>query len=238
MLKLCYKDYLAGRWFWLASSVLYALYVVQPLGSSILLMAFGPMLVLANLNIPLFIEDKDKTEILYAGLPLTRADIVRGRHLLAALLLAGSGLLIFGAGAAVKTVFRSPAYQAILSPLLTVEGAAGYLLAGGLLYAGFLPLYHKLGLGRGNIVFTLGALVILGAAAGIERLASQTWKIIPPLFTTAFLKDPGKGIVEKICGVRSAIGTPLFALTAAALVAALFFFSIRLSTRFYERREF
>jgi hypothetical protein len=238
MLKLCAKDYLCGRWFWLAASAMYALYVIQPLGMSAILMALGGMLLLANLKLPLFFEDKDKTEALYASLPLRRADIVRGRYLLAGLLLAGSGLVIFGPVAAVKTLVHSPAYQNSLSPLLSVEGIAGYLLGGGSLYAAFLPLYHKLGLGRSSLVFYPGLLILLGAAGGLERLGSGTLEIIPPVITAEFLKDPGQGVIAAIGSFRSALGTPIFGLVTIALFAAMAVISLRLSVRFYEGREF
>jgi len=238
MLKTCRKDYLAVRWFWLGSAVLYLLYVIQPLASSLLLMAFGMMLVLADLMIPLFIEDKDKTEILFASLPTSRKDIVRGRHLMAGFLLAGGVLLIFGSAAGIKKIFSAPSYQKSLSPLLTVEGVAGFLIAAGLLTASYLPLYHRLGLGRGNMVFFMGGLALLGAAAGLERLASKTLNLIPPLFTADFLKDPGQGLIGRIGAARTEMGTPLFVAATAALLAALFWISARLSTRFYRRREF
>jgi len=238
MLKLCAKDYLASRWLWLATSLMYALYVVQPLRLCVILMALGALLLLANLNLPLFFEDKNKTETLYASLPLARADIVRGRYLLAGLLLAGGGFVIFGSAAAVNTLFRSPAYQNCLSPILSVEGVVGYLLGGGFLCAAFLLLYHKLGLGRSSLVFYPGLLVLLAATAGLERVASGTLKIIPPMVTPAFLKDPGRGVIAGIGSVRSALGMPLFSLSAVAFFTAMVIVSFRLSIRFYERREF
>jgi hypothetical protein len=238
MLKLCAKDYLSSRWLWLATSVTFVLYVIQPLGLSVLLMAFGVILLLANQNIPLFFEDKDKTEALYASLPLRRVDIVRGRYLMAGFLLSGSGFLIFGSSAAARALFRSQSYQNSLSPILSLEGVAGYLIGGGFLYAAFLPLYHKLGLGRGNMVFFPSLLFLLAAAAGLERFASRALKIIPPLLTPEFLRQPGRGIINAIGSIHSSLGTPLFGFAVIAFIAALVIVSLRLSIRFYERREF
>jgi len=238
MLKLCYKDYLAGRWLWLATSAIYVLYAVQPLGSSVMIMAFGLAFVLANLLIPFIFEDKDKTEVLYAGLPLTRATIVRGRYLLGILILAGCGLLVFGMNAAVGAVVQTPIYQGGLMPLRSPSAVAGFLLAGGLAIATYLPVYHKLGLGRANMVFVAAWLMIFTAAAGLERLASVHLKLIRPILTAEFLKDPGKGVISWLEAMRSAAGTPIFFLAVGALLALIFLASMRISVRAYERREF
>lgn len=238
MLRLCYKDYLAGRWLWLATSALYILYIVQPLGSSVMIMAFGTALVLANLMIPFIFEDKDKTEALYSSLPLTRAAIVRGRYLLGILLLAGSGLLVFGMMMAVGAIVQTPIYQTSLSPLRSLGALAGFFLAGGLAIATYLPVYHRWGLGRANFIFSAGWLVIFAAAIGLERLVSVKLKLVDPLLTTEFIKDPGKGIIGQLDAVRSAAGTPLFILATGAFLGILFLISIRLSIRVYRRREF
>jgi hypothetical protein len=240
MLDLVRKDFLVSRWLWMASSVLYVLYLVQQLGlgSSALLLAFAAMLLIANLIIPLFFEDKDKTETLFASLPLRRVDLVRGRYLLAGLLLAANGALIFGTGAAVKVLFPAQASHDTLVPLLSFEGVAGYVLGGGFLLAAYLPMYCRWGLGRSLMVFYPSLVALLAAAAGLERLASGPWGLIPPLFTPDFLKDPGRAVIAGIGVIRAAMGTPLFLATVAACFTVLAFVSFRLSTRFYERREF
>jgi len=238
MLRLCYKDYLAGRWLWLATSALLVLYIVQPIGSSVVIMALGAALVLANLMIPFIFEDKDKTEALYSSLPLTRAMIVRSRYLLGILLLAGSGLLIFGMSTAVGAIVQTPIYQTSLRPLRSLSAVAGLFLAGGLVITTYLPVYHRWGLGRANIFFAAGWLVVFAAAVGLERLVSVNLKLVDPLLTTEFIKDPGKGVIGWLEAMRSAAGTPLFMLAAGALLGILFLISIRLSVRLYEQRDF
>lgn len=238
MLRLCYKDYMAGRWLWLATSALYVLYTVQPIGSSVMIMALGAALVLANLMIPFIFEDKDKTEALYSSLPLTRATIVRGRYLLGILLLAGSGLLIFGMSAAVGAFVQTPIYQTSLRPLRSLSAVAGLFLAGGLAITTYLPVYHKWGLGRANLVFATGWMVKFAAVVGLERLVSVHLKLVDPILTTEFIKDPGNGVIGWLEAMRSAAGTLLFVLAAGALLGLLFLISIRLSIRVYQRREF
>jgi hypothetical protein len=53
MFKLCYKDYLASRWLWLSAAILYLLYILQPLGQSLMVMAFGAMAIFGALSITL-----------------------------------------------------------------------------------------------------------------------------------------------------------------------------------------
>jgi len=238
MLRLCHKDYLASRWLWLSVASLYLLYVVQPLGQSLMVMAFGAMAVFGALSISLLYEEQYRTEAFYASLPLTRRQIVRGRYLLAGLLALAGAALIFGSAVPGPALLRAPAYQNALGPLRSVEAAVGYLFIAGFLVAGFLPLYYRFGLAKGNLAF-LSGLVALGlGVAGIERLASRTLKIIPPLFTEDFFKDPGAGLLNLIRSLREALGFPLFIVVVVFISAALVLFSLRLSIRTYEKKEF
>jgi hypothetical protein len=238
MFKLCYKDYLASRWLWLSAAILYLLYILQPLGQSLMVMAFGAMAIFGALSITLIWEEQNRTEALYASLPLTRRQIVSGRYLLAGLLALAGAALIFGTAVPALALLRAPAYQSALGPLLSVEAAVGYLFIAGFLVAGFLPLYYRFGLAKGNLAF-LSGLVALGlGAAGIERLASRTLKIIPPLFTPDFLKDPGRGAVDLLRSFREALGFPLFIVLTLIVMTALVLVSLRLSIRTYEKREF
>ncbi len=146
MLKLCYKDYLASRWLWLSVAVLYLLYIVQPLGQSLMVMAFGAMAVFGALSITLIYEEQNRAEALYASLPLTRRRIVSGRYVLAGLLALAGAALIFGTAIPALALLKAPAYQSALGPLRSVEAAVGYLFIAGFLAAGFLPLYYRFGL--------------------------------------------------------------------------------------------
>jgi len=238
MFKLCTKDYLASRWLWLSIAVLYFLYIFQPLGQSLMVMAFGAMTVFGALSITLIYEEQNRTEALYASLPLTRRRIVSGRYVLAGLLALAGAALIFGTAIPALALLKAPAYQSALGPLCSIEAAIGYLFIAGFLVAGFLPLYYRFGLAKGNLAF-LSGLVALGLGiAGIERLASKTLKIIPPLFTPDFLKDPGRGAVDLLRSLRESLGFPLFIALTVMILAALVLLSLRLSVRFYEKKEF
>ena len=238
MLRLCYKDCLACRWLWLSIAALYLLYIVQPLGQSVMVMAFGVMSVFGALSVNLIWEDQYRTEALYAGLPLTRRRIVGGRYLLAGFIGLAGAALIFGSAFLALFALRAPAYQSALKPLLSVEAATGYVVVAGFLAAGFLPLYYRFGLAKGNLVFLCGLAAMGLAIAGLERLASRTLKIIPPLFTPGFFKDPGTGSTGLVRSAVEALGLPLFIALFLIVLSALIFASFRLSVRTYEKKEF
>lgn len=237
MLKLCYKDYLASRWLWLSVAVLFILYIIQPMGQTLIVMTLGALSVYAALSVTLIYEEQNRTETLYASLPLDRRTIVRGRYLLSGLIVLGGAALIFGSAALILTVLKAPAYDKALSPLLSFDGFVGFFLAAVLLLAVFLPLYYRLGLGRGNIAY-LGVLFgLLLVLAGLERITSATLRIIPPLITGNFLKDPGRGMIELIASARGALGLPLFVALILGILGLLAALSLRIATRIYDKKE-
>jgi ABC-2 family transporter protein len=238
MLRLCYKDYLASRWLWLSVAVLYLLYIVQPLGQSIMVMVLGAISVFGALSITLIWEDQNRTEALYAGLPLTRRRIVGGRYLLAGLLVLAGAVLIFCTAAPALTVLRAAAYQSALGPLISVDAAIGYFFSVGFLLAGFLPFYYRFGLAKGNLAFLSGLAALGLGSAGIERLASRTLELIPPLLTQEFLKDPGRGVLGWIRSVRESFGLAILIALVLIMLGALVLISFRLSARTYEKRDF
>lgn len=237
MFKLCYKDYLASRWLWLSVAVLFILYIIQPMGQILIVMTLGALSVYAALSVTLIYEEQNRTETLYASLPLDRKTTVRGRYLLSGLIALGGAAVVFGSAALILALFKGPAYDKALSPLLSLNGVAGFILAAVLLLAVFLPLYYRFGLGRGNIAY-LGVLSgLLLALAGLERIASGTLRIIPPLLTSDFLKDPGRGTLGLIASARGALGLPLFIACALVILSFLAAVSLRISTRLYEGKE-
>jgi len=237
MLKLCRKDYLASRWLWLSVAVLFILYIIQPMGQTIIIMVLGTLAVYAAMGVTLIYEDQNRTEALYASLPLKRRTIVRGRYLLVGLILLGGGAVIFGSAALILALLKAPAYGKALSPLLSAEGIAGYFLATVFLLGSFLPLYYRFGLGRGNLLYFSGLLAFLLAVAGLERLASGPLHLISPLFTADFLGDPARGLLGLIGTAREALGPFLSFFFVLSLLGLLVSASLRLSTRFYDRKE-
>ncbi|MCX6564902.1 MAG: ABC-2 transporter permease [Candidatus Aminicenantes bacterium] len=230
MLKLCLKDLLAARWFLLANMTVLLLYALQPYFSAGFIMAAGGVVVIAGLAIVFFLEDRDKTEILTLSLPVKRSAIVGARHLLGALFLAVCGGIVFGVIAPLGTVIRSRSDAAGLSRLLSIEAAVLFFVITLFFLALYLPLYHRFGFGRGTIVFLIAgiALVSLGAAG--------LFAILPA--APAPGRELGTAVIGSVRAIRSSLGTPLFLLSAVAVVVVPFAISLRLSLRFYARREF
>lgn len=58
------------------------------------------------------------------------------------------------------------------------------------------------------------------------------------MFTEDFFKDPGRGLLGLIRSLRETLGFPFFIVFVLIVLGALVLVSLRLSVRFYERREF
>jgi hypothetical protein len=237
MLKLCYKDYLSSRWLWLCVVVLYVLYIIQPMGRVTLIMTFGALAVYATLAVTLIYEDQNKTEVLYASLPLTRRTIVHGRYLLTGFILLGGAAVIFGSAALTLVRLKAPAYQEALSPLLSVDGVTGYFIGAVFLLMSFLPFSYRFGLGRGIILHFSGLSVLVVAVAGLDKLVSGPLHLASPVFAAGFLQNPGGEILRALGYAREAIGPSLFILCVLALLILQVSISIRISTRVYQRKE-
>lgn len=238
MLKLCYKDYLASRWLWLFPLVIYFLYSLQSFGQSLIVMIFGASLVLSCLLITVILEDLNKTEALYGSLPLRRSTLVKARYLLAGILVVVGGLVIFSSIIPMNAIMRAQHQKATLMPLLSIEAGAGFLVFVTFAIALFLPFNYRLGLGRGSMAFLASAAGLVLAIVVFGQLAGRLFGSWTPLFTAEFFKDPGKGILEAIGRFRQAIGAPLFIVSILVVLGILVFISMRLSIRFYEKREF
>ena len=239
MLKLCFKDYLAGRWFWLLTLLLYLVFGLQAshLRSGLILL-LSPVFFLAWLAISDVIDEKHKTAALYASLPLTRATIVRGRYLLAGILALAGAACAFGLIGLAGLVRGIGAPDAIWHRLLSIEGFAGLVLVSNILAALYLPFSFAFGPGKAAIVFP--AVLAAGAAVlfGLERLVTKTLHLAPPLFTPGLWRDPGgriAGLFDAAGRMSGGFGPLLFALAVSAGILAC---SAATSVRAYRRREF
>jgi hypothetical protein len=237
MLKLCYKDYLAGRWLWLTVAVLFILYIIQPMGQTTIIMTLGVLAVYAALSVSMIFEDQGRTETLYASLPLKRRTIVRGRYLLAGLIVVGGAAVVFGSAALTLALLKAPAYEKALLPVLSVDGMTGFLFVSAFLLAVFMPLYYRFGLGKGNVIYVGGLVAFLVIMTGLERLASRTLHLIGPVFTADFLRDPARGLLGLIGSTREALGPTLFICCILGVLTVLVATSLRLSTSFYDKKE-
>ena len=238
MIKLCAKDFVASRWWWLLALAADILYFTFPSQQNLLFMISGVGLVLVCVLITLFLEDRYKTEVFYASLPLKRSTIAPSRYILVGFLAVASGTWTFAYGYFLTSVVKLRFIKIDFESLFSVEGIAGYLFFAAFLAALFFPFYFKHGLGRGSFIFGTVCLALGSILIGLERLAANVFHLIRPLLTSEFLKDPGFGILRALGSIKALWGVPLFIGALFVLIAGMLLVSIRLSIRFYEKREF
>ncbi|MDR2514034.1 MAG: ABC-2 transporter permease [Christensenellaceae bacterium] len=194
--------------------------------------AAGLLAVLAAINagLPFSLAERNKLDALYASLSISRKEVVLGRYgfsliaLLAALLAGAAWSLLVWALAGLA----GPAGEAFLPRQGALGWAAGYFGAALTLFAlvGLvqflqLPLYFKLGYTRARFLSYLPFLMLGLLAAGLGRFAGDG-AFAPWL----------AGILAWAEGSAGLLGAAL-----AALWLLLGAFSLRLSLRFYERRD-
>ncbi len=238
MLKLCAKDFVVSRWWWLLVLAADILYFTFPSQQNLPFMISGIGLVLVCVFITLLLEDRYKTEVFYASLPLKRSTIAPARYVLVGFLALVCAAWTFVYGYFLNSVVKLRFIQIDLQSLFSVEEIAGYLFFTAFLAALFFPFYFRHGLGRGSFIFAVVCLVLGSIFIGLERLAANVFSLTRPLLTSEFLKDPGLGILAAMAGVKARLGVPLFIEGLLVLMAGMLFVSIRLSIRFYEKREF
>jgi len=144
----------------------------------------------------------------------------------------------FGYGSFLNSVVKLRFIRIDLQSLYSVEGIAGYLFFTAFLAALFFPFYFKLGLGFGVLIFAGACLALGNLFLVFEFLATDALHLTGPLSMPEFLKHPGLGILRAIGGIKTSLGVPLFVGALLVLTAGMVLASIRLSIRFYEKREF
>lgn len=238
MLKICLKDFLAGRWYWLLALAGFVLYAVSPLGwVSLAYMLLGGLLVFGCLLITMAVEDKDKTETLIASLPVRRVTIVGGRYLLAGLLTLAGGAVAFGLLVPLSRLAKRVPMSMDPGLMLSVDGAAGYLLFVVLLVALFLPFYFGLGLGRGSAWFSGSMMGLTALLFAGERWVRARSGADREIFQLSPGQDIGGALIRLIAAVRGSLGDVLFVLAVLAVLAVAAGASFALSVALYEKRD-
>jgi hypothetical protein len=184
------------------------------------------------------IDDRYGTDPLFAALPATRRDLVKGRYLAwaavtvagLALFLAYTVLLHAGFGE------RSPR----LGTLLSLKGAAAFLA--GTLFTGlvFLPFHFRLGFWRGMWGFTGVSFVLSVAAlnAIAQFVPAEAYGAASSIDTLpAAFRPTARGLRAFAWLIDRYMGTPLVAAAAAFVLAILIYLSYRLSVCFYRKRD-
>lgn len=238
MLKLCAKDFLAGRWWWLLALIVYGLNLTMNTAHDLFVMVATAVLVIACLILTLVQDYVSKTEALYGSLPLTRATIVGGRYLLMAFLSAGGYLVALACAFFLKSMLPLQPMTLDPRPWVSVDGLTGYVLAMAAFAALYLPLYYRFGLGKSTVAFTLVILAMVVSVLTFKPLAALKSVLSRGFEPPGRAGDAASRIVGAIAGIRQALGTPAFLAAAIILVVLILTISIRLSVRVYEKSEF
>jgi ABC-2 type transport system permease protein len=200
-------------------------------------LATGACLTFVMAATPLGIDDRYRTEPLFAAMPGSRRSLVKGRYLSwVAFTAAGLGIFLVSTALLVAALGeRSPR----LASLLSVEGAAALLAGTALAGLVFLPFHFRLGLWRGIWGFTaagfclsLAALNALAAAVPAGRYGAASAAALPGL-----LGQTGRGLRALAWLIDGFMGKPSVIAAAAAVLALLTALSYRVSVRFYEKRD-
>ena len=164
------------------------------------------------------------------SLPVTRADVVRGRYGTAVLLGAGSAVLgaLVGVVRAMTIAPGAAAWPRWLSP----DVAAAYVAVMAVVIAVYLPCYFRWGYGRGSVAAALAmaGLVIAGDLAGGAFPAGTLAPRQPGL--------PAGIVVQAAVAMAGSWGAATAGVLAAAGASTLLALSAAVSVRWYGRREF
>ena len=164
------------------------------------------------------------------SLPVTRADVVRGRYATAVLLGAGSAVL--GASVGVVRALTSASAAVAWPRWLSPDVAAAYVMVMAVVIAVYLPCYFRWGYGRGSVAAALAmaGLVIAGDVAGGALIAG------PVAARQSGL--PGGFVVRAAVAIADTWGAAAAGVLAAAVASTLLALSAAVSVRWYGRREF
>jgi hypothetical protein len=116
---------------------------------------------------------------------------------------------------------------------MTLDGILTFILSTGLLFALFLPLYFRLGMGKGSLGFLVLSLILLAVGYGTRDLATGSGGpgTLPFPVPSGLIRMR----ISAFLGGMGVAGTLTTILLGTALLLGL---SLLLSQRWYERREF
>ena len=177
------------------------------------------------------IEWYQETDPMLHSLPLGRGTVVVARYVVT--LVAGS---VAGIAWTATGRFLLPILDAgrtTPAMWMTLEGGLTFLIAVGLLVSLFFPLYFRFGMGRGAVTFMGMSLGLLALGYGTADLAGGPAQAGP-----VGLIPPSSLIGARVAALLGSLG-PAGTLTVVLVgIALVYGASLKLSRRWFERREF
>lgn len=239
MLRILSKDARAAYVYWLPGLFLYIFFTSTFVQVNLLyLLACMILTFLLVLSVPI-LEDRHRLDLFLLSLPVKRSQVVGARYIGAGLALIASLAVLLSAAPLAAAAFEVEGAR--LDVLVSPAGILFFLLPLIFLLALFLPLYFKFGLGKGLLALAAacpGLMILFGAAVKLTALLTR--KPASALFPldAEIGAVPYKPFLPLAAALRESLGTPGFYALLLAVVAGTVALSLRLSVRFYSKREF
>jgi len=231
------KDLRITRIFWLPMAFSYSVFLLMFMEHVSIYLAAGSCLAFVAAATALGIDNYYQSAPMFAALPGTRNSLVGGRYLswgvvttaCLGLFLACTALLHAGFGE------RAPR----LASLVSIKGAAVFLI--GTVLAGliYLPFHFRFGFWRGLWLFIVAGL-------GLSVIALQATRLLVPADVSGAGPDaalPGpfaslaRGLRSLAWLIDRYMDKPMVIAAAAAFLALSIYLSYRLSVGFYRKRD-
>ena len=177
------------------------------------------------------IEWYQESDKMLHSLPVSRSAVVITRYVIAVMAGGIAGLAWCATGRLLLPFLD--AQRATPAMWMTLDGILTFVVSTGLLFALFLPLYFRLGMGKGALGFMASSLILLAVGYGTRGLGvgSGGHGTLPFPAPSGLIRMRISGLLGEM-GVAGALTTILL---GTALLLGL---SLWLSKRWYERREF
>jgi hypothetical protein len=231
------KDLRTTRVFWAPMAFSYGTFLLIFMEGRWIFLATGAALACVAAVTVLGIDDRYQSEPLCAALPGTRRSLVGGRYLGWGVLTAAALVLFLAFTALIRAGFADRTLG--LVSLLSVQGAAAFLVGTSVAGVVFLPFYFRYGFFRGlwsSAAAGLGLLIALLYAAPRIVPAGACPPLQAPLMPGAW-SIPVRGFSALAWFIDTALGRPGVLAAVAVALAALISVSYRVSVRSYRDRD-
>jgi hypothetical protein len=231
------RDLITTRVFWAPTAFSYGSFLLVFVDSRWLFLAAGAALAFVAAMAVLAIDDRCMSEPLLAALPGTRRSLIGGRYLGWGVVTAAALALFMALAALIRAGF--PDRAAGLASLLTLQGAAAFLVATWLAGLLFFPFYFRFGFWRGLWSFLAAGLVLLIAVlyAAPRLVPAGTRPLLEAQPAAGAFGATVRGLRALAWFIDDPQGQPLILAASATILAALVYASYRLSVRSYRDRD-
>jgi hypothetical protein len=183
------------------------------------------------------VEWQSDTDRLIASLPTARATVVEARYA-SALAAVAIGLLLYivygHAVMAVATDRLMVRWSGMTPAWTSADGVAAFLLVGYLLVVVFLPFYFRFGFSLGAMLFSVSAAAAIAVATALTRLGVRGKFAAGPAHAGL---APSETVREWLSSLSVSWGPAAASLAILAAATLFGVLSVRLSIRFYQRRD-